>query len=123
MSDVFISKGSTRGRIDPATEDLQQDIKTELQKSVATNSVNFGTQRITLSGAGLGAGASQACRECWISFETTANVHLAIKNSGDADATDFLLPPNVIIPLPVRNTSQIKLFGDSADLIYLMWRD
>ena len=123
QGEVYIDN-SEGHKIDPALESNQVAIKNELLKSVATNSANFGTQRITLDGSGLGSGADQLCRECWISFQTTDDVHIAIGKAGDADAIDFLLPPDVIIPLPIRNTSQIKLYGATpGDLIYLMWRD
>ncbi len=110
--------------INPATVENQQALVDEVLKSTATNSANWGTEKITLDGNGLGTvSVASACRECLISFQTTNDVHIAIKNSGDADANDFLLPPDVVVPLAIRNTSQIRLFGTAADLIYIMWRD
>lgn len=112
-------------RINPATVENQETLVTEALKSTAINSANWGTEKITLDGDGLGTvSVPVACRECYISHQISSNdLHLAIKNSGDADANDFLLPPNVVIPLPIRNTSQIRLFGTATDLVYIMWRD
>lgn len=121
MSDTYVSNADGY-RVSPATEDRQLEILTELAKSTAPNSFSFGTERLVLDGSGLAVGGDQICRECWLSFQTTNDVHIAIRNSGDADTGDFLVPPNIVLKIPVRNTSQIRVFGTAADLIYLMWR-
>jgi hypothetical protein len=123
QADVHVVEPVTGERISPATEGNLTDLVNETKESVSKNSLNFGTQRLTIDANGVAVGANQACREVWISFQTTNDVHLAVQESGDADANDFLLPPNVIIPVPARNTSKIRIFGTAADFVYLMWRD
>ena len=111
-------------QINPATSENQQLLVDEALKSTAINSAGWGTEKITLDGSGLGeVSVGSACRECYISHQVSNDVHLAIKNSGNADANDFLLPPDIVNKFPIRNTSQIRLFGIANDLIYIMWRD
>ncbi len=124
MSDKVYLCDDDGNDINPATVENQELLVTEALKSTAINSSTFGTEKITLDGSGLGVvSVPTVCRECFISFQASNDVHLAIQNSGDADADDFLLPPDVIFPVPIRNTSQIRLFGTAGDLIYIMWRD
>ena len=124
MSDKAYLCNENGDDINPAIVENQQTLITEALKSTAITSANWGTEKITLDGDGLGiVSVPAACREAWISFQTSNDVHVAIQDSGNADADDFLLPPNVVTKMPIRNTSQIRLFGTSADLVYIMWRD
>jgi len=125
MSDVFISKGSTRGRIDPATEDLQRDIKTELQKSTASNSLNWGTKRVTIQGNGVGVGPNQPCRTCVISHTVTdtSPVYVGSTDEGTPDALSFLLPTDTYLEIPVRNTNKLSFFGIAGEFVHILWRD
>ena len=122
---VHIVKPDTGADTVVATESNQQELIDAVNQSVSTNSSTFGTEKITIDGDGLGiVSVPTACREVWVTHQVSSNdVHLAIQDSGDADANDFLLPPNVVIKVPIRNTSQIRLFGTAADLVYLMWRN
>lgn len=108
--------------INVASQELQRKVLDEVNKSVSTNSSTFGTERLTM-GVSI-AGSNQACRECFITTQSTADVHIAIKNSGNATVLDFLLPPDIVLPLPVRNTSQIRVYCATAgEYVYLMWRN
>ena len=118
---VFLS--NTDGhQVNPASNELQREQLDETLKSISTNSSTFGTERLTM-GVSV-AGSNQACREVWITTQSTADVHIAIKNSGDATVLDFLLPPDVVLKVPVRNTSQVRVYCATAgEYVYLMWRD
>ena len=111
--------------INPATLENQEILINEALKSTAVTSANWGTEKITLDGDGLGVVVTgNACRECWIMFPGSSAVYLAIKNEGNATANDFQLPTvTKVLQFPIRNTSQIKLFGSTGDIVRILWRD
>ncbi len=124
MSDKTYLCDSDGNDINPATIENQETLIEEVLKSTAINSANWGTEKITLDGSGLGTvSVPTACRECLISFQVSNDVHIAIKDSGNATANDFLLPPDPVVPLAIRNTSQIRICGTHGEAIYLMSRD
>ena len=123
MQDTFVSRGSTRGRIDPATEDLQRDIKTELQKSTASNSLNWGTKRVTIQGDGVAVGPDQPCRTCIISH-THTTIYVGSTDEGTPDALSFLLPTDTYLEIPIKNLNKLSFFGTVAgEFVHLLWRD
>ncbi len=121
MSDVFISD-KNRERIDPAIKSLQQDIKTELQKSIASSSLNFGTKRVTIQGDGVGVGPNQPCRTCIISH-TNTTTYVGSTDEGTPDATSFLLPTDTYLEIPVRNVNKLSFFGTAGEFVHILWRD
>ena len=110
-------------KIDPATEDLQRDIKTELQKSTASNSLNWGTKRVTIQGDGVAVGPDQPCRTCIISH-TNATIYVGSTDEGTPDTLSFLLPTDTYLEIPIKNLNKLSFFGIVAgEFVHILWRD
>lgn len=124
MSDTFVSKGSSRERIDPSTEDVQRLLLEAISKLVSNHSENWGTQALTVPVGTVTAGTNQFCKEVWVSFDSTNSVFMSVNTEDrDADSVDLKIPENTIIKVPVANVNQLHFKGTAADIIYLMWRD
>ena len=121
MSDTYISK-SNGERVDPATEDLQRETINQLDQSVAKNSLNWGTQRITIQGDDVGVGEDQPCRTCIVSHANTTT-YVGSTDEGTPDALSFLLPTKTYLEIPVRNTNKLSFFGTPGESVYILWRD
>lgn len=109
-------------KVNPAIEENQQLIVNELAESTAKNSLDFGTEAITL-GAGVAATAGdQPCRTALV-IHTGTDLHVGNSANGDADATGFLIPPDVLVPIPVRNTNKLSFFSTASNTVHILWRD
>ena len=108
--------------IDPATEQLQREISAKLDYVVNKPSSDWGSERLVIGGAGLAKGSNHRCKECWISFDSTNSTYLSV-NDDDSDATieNFKMPENIVIKIPIVNTSMLHFKGTAADSIYLIW--
>ena len=109
-------------RINPASQERQQLLLEEVVQSKDKNSLNFGTQRVTLQGSGIGVGGDQPCRTCLVSHSNTTT-YVGSTADGDPDALDFLIPKDVVVEIPVRNVNKLSFFGTAGEYIYVLWRD
>lgn len=121
--DTFISRGSEVGsggttassRINPATEEKQTD-------SLSAPSTDGGTQKLTIPADPFQvAGSDQTCRSILVVHSSDNAVYMNLGAVADAD--DFLIPKNVVIPVPIDNCSKLNFFGTEADTIRLLWRN
>ena len=119
--DVYVSNEDGY-RINPATEEKQTEIAAHLQESVASNSLNWGTQRITIQGDGVAVGEDRPCRTCVISHSNTT-VYVGSTDEGTPDAGSFLVPKDTYLEIPVRNTNKLSFFGTAGEYVYVLWRD
>lgn len=117
--DTFVSNDDGE-RINPATEDKQDDIVTAIDDSLVTKSTSGGTQKLTIS-SNVAQGTSQACRSILVVHASDNAVYMNIGATADAD--DFIIPKNVIVPVPVDNCSDLYFYGTDADTIRLLWRN
>ena len=124
MSDTFVSKGSSRERIDPSTEDVQRLLVDAIGKLISNHSENWGTVNLVIPTGTTIVGPNQFCKEVWVSFDSTNSVYISI-NTEDRDATavDLKIPEDNVLKIPVANVNQIHFKGSAADIIHLMWRD
>ncbi len=119
---VILTDPQTLADIAPAVEETQQGILAELQESVAKNSLNFGTKRVTLNGSGVGAGPDQPCRTCIVSH-TNTTTYVGSASEGTPDALSFLLPKDTYLEIPVRNLNKLSFFGTAGEFVHILWRD
>ncbi len=119
--DTYISN-SLGERINPATREVQDEILNEIKESIAKNSLNWGTQRITIQGNGVGVGEDQPCRTCVVSHANTTT-YVGSTEEGTPDASSFLLPTKTYLEIPVRNTNKLSFFGTAGEYVYVLWRD
>ena len=119
---VYIVDPQTNHDISPSIEETQQEILAELQGSVAKNSLNFGTVRVTLNGSGVAVGPDQPCRTCVVSH-TNTTTYVGSTDEGIPDALSFLLATDTPLEIPVRNLNKISFFGTAGEFVHLMWRD
>lgn len=122
QSDVYVNDPNTKERIVPATEDTLLVILNETLESTAKNSLDFGIELIALGGAAVTA-SDQPCRTCLVSHSNSNATYVENSGDGDADVSSFLIPPNVILEIPVRNTNKLSFFGTAADAVSILWRD
>ena len=120
--DTFISRGSTRERIDPATEERQQLLLEEVVESTSKNSLNWGTKRVTIQGNGMIVGPDQPCRTCVVSH-TNTTTYVGSTDEGTPSAFSFLLPTDTYLEIPVRNLNKLSFFGTAGEFVYVLWRD
>lgn len=83
-------------------------------------SENGGTQKLTIS-SNVAQGSDQVCRSILVVHTSANAVYMNIGATADAD--DFIIPANVIVPVPIDNCSELHFFGTDADTIRLLWRD
>lgn len=122
QADVYVNDPNTRARVNPATQESLVDLLNETKESTAKNSLTFGTQLITLSAVAVTAG-NQLCRTALVSHSNSNATYVENAGTKDADALSFLIPPNVILEIPVRNTNKLSFFGAAADEVSIIWRD
>jgi len=138
--DTFVSRGSAVGsggttegsRINPATEEKQDDVITAIEAnetdveallggtSLIKQSTSGGTQKLTIA-SNVAQGSSQACRSVLVVHTSDNAVYVNIGATADAD--DFPIPKNVVVPIPVDNCSDLYFYGTDADTIRLLWRN
>ncbi len=122
QTDVYVNDPNTKERISPATEETLFALVNEALESTAKNSLDFGTELITLGGVAITA-SDQPCRTCLVSHANSNATYVENSGDGDADVSSFLIPPNVILEIPVRNTNKLSFFGTAADAVSILWRD
>lgn len=83
-------------------------------------SENGGTQKLTIA-SNIAQGSDQACRSILVVHTSSNAVYMNI--GATADANDFIIPANVIVPVPIDNCSKLYFYGTDADTIRLLWRD
>lgn len=66
-------------------------------------------------------GSDQACRSVLVVHTSDNAVYMNIGAVADAD--DFIIPKNVVIPVPIDNCNKLHFFGTQADIIRLLWRN
>ncbi len=122
MQGEFYISNSDGNKINPAIAENQSLLLNEVVQSTSKNSLDFGTEKITLGGAAVPA-KDQPCRTCYVSHANSNATY--VENSGirNADASSFLLPANVVVEMPIRNTNKLSFFGTSADAVHILWRD
>ena len=127
MSDTYISRPDGE-RIDPATADLQREIRAVLQEINEAGHYNFETQAITLGGDGLGRGVDLACKDVQIATNGT-DVQVVIVDSVDSDddatTQGFLLSSLVTaspLPIKVDNVGRLRFIGSAAAVVYILAR-
>lgn len=90
--------------------------------SLIKQSTTGGTQKLTIPADPFQiAGSAQACRSVLVVHSSDNAVYMNIGAVADTD--DFLIPKNVVIPVPIDNCSKLHFFGTQADTIRLLWRD
>lgn len=82
-------------------------------------SAKGGAQKVTLAN-NVGQGSSQPCRSILVVHASDNAVYMNIGAAADAD--DFIIPKNVIVPVPVSDCSDLYFYGTNADTIRLLWR-
>lgn len=119
--DTFISDKS-KERINPATEEKQQEMLAEAKESIAKNSLNWGTRRVTIQGNQVSVGPDQPCRTCVVSH-TNATVYVGSTDEGTPNAASFLLPTDTYLEIPIRNLNKLSFFGTAGEFVHILWRD
>ncbi len=109
-------------KINPATEEKQSLLLNEVVQSVSRNSLDFGTEKITLGAVAITAG-DQPCRTCLVSHSNSNATYMGNSADGAASANSFLLPADIVVEVPVRNTNKLSFFGTAADTVTILWRD
>ena len=130
-NDTFLSDGLTRGRISPATANLQKEIKIVLQELLEANGgahYNYEVQKITLGVGGLGRGENLPCKDVLLTTAGTTE-QLTIVDSVDSDTdgdANGLLLPDVdaagAILIKVDNVGRLRFYGTAAAVIYILAR-
>lgn len=85
---------------------------------------NGGTQKLAIA-SNVAVGTAQPCRSCLVTVPSgnTGRIYLTIANEA-ADTSDFLLPEDEAIPIPIDDVSRLHFYGDTnADVIYILWRN
>ncbi len=107
-------------KINPATQEDAALLLNEAVQSKDKNSLDFGTQSITLVGAAVTAG-DNPCRTCLVTH-SDSGVYVGNIADGSADTSSFLIPPDIVVEIPVRNTNKLSFFASSAT-VFILWRD
>lgn len=84
------------------------------------NSSTGGTQKLAID-SNVAQGSDQACRSILVVHASDNAVYVNI--GATADANDFIIPKNVVVPIPIDNCSKLYFYGTNADIIRLLWRD
>ncbi len=115
MSDVFLSAGSTRERIDPAEADLQRQLIDEARKlESATADIKY--QALTVGAAA--STVTPAAHGCKKVALWTASTTVSV---GDVDSQPVLLVQNIWRDLSVNNTGNLRFTGSAGgEVIYMM---
>ena len=83
-----------------------------------------GTQKLTIA-SNVVVGTAQPCRSCLVTVPSgnTGRVYLTIADEA-ADVSDFLLPEDIVIPMPVDDCSDLHFYGGTnGDVVYILWRN
>jgi hypothetical protein len=112
--DTKLIKNSTDEHIDPASEDLQRGIITELSKlESATNDVKF--QALTLTAATVGTPQlAHGCKK--VKFWTA----LSDCYVGDASGQPVLLIASVWNEISLNNVTQLRFLSATGGAVYLI---
>lgn len=90
--------------------------------SLIKQSTAGGTEKLTIPGTPFQiAGTAQVCRCVSIVHSNTNPVYFQI--GALADVNDFIIPKDVVIPVPIDNCSKLNFFGTENDTIQLLWRN
>ncbi len=118
-------------RINPATQELQREIRDFLQALKEGEDVkhyDFEIQRIVLDANKVGNGDVLPCKDVQLSTDG-ADVTVTIKDSaddaGDGDANGFLLPTMATgapVKIRVDNVGRLRFYGTAAKIIYVLAR-
>lgn len=123
MSQADVYPNDVNGvRVNPATEENQALLVNELVESTAKNSLDFGTESLTLiAGAVAINGSDQQCRTAYVS----ASAAVFVENAGvkAATAASFYIVKDIVVEIPVRNTNKLSLFSAAGATVYILWRD
>jgi len=79
-----------------------------------------GTQKLTIATTHA-QGTAQPCRSILVVHTSDNAVYMNIGATADAD--DFIIPKNVIVPVPVDDCSDLYFYGTNGDTIRLLWRN
>lgn len=109
-------------KIDPATEENQALLVNELVESTAKNSLDFGTESLTLTAGAVALTAKdQQCRTAYVS--ASAAIFVGNVADGPATAASFYIVKDIVVEIPVRNTNKLSLFSAAGATVYILWRD
>ena len=90
--------------------------------SLIKTSSTGGTQKLTIPADPFQiAGSAQPCRSVSMIQSNENPVYMNIGAVADAD--DFLIPKDIMIPLNYDDCSKLNFFGTANDVIQLIWRD
>ncbi len=121
QGEVYLSN-SDGDKINPAIEENQALIVNELAESTAKNSLDFGTESLTLvATAAALTGGDHQCRTAYVSATTKVNVGNAA--NGPADADSFYIPKDIVVEIPVRNTNKLSFYSAAGATVHILWRD
>jgi len=96
-------------------------VKVMLADSLLVKSTEGGTEKLTIPADPFQiAGSAQECRGVLVVHSSDNAVYMNIGAVADAD--DFLIPKDVVIPVPIDNCSKLNFFGTADDTIRLLWR-
>ena len=114
MQDVNLNKASTDERIDPATENLQQDLLVEFGRNSkrSTNDIKF--QALTLGVGVVGTPDGHGCNS--VKYWTA----LSDCYVGDAAGQPVLLVASVWIEIPLNNVGQLRFVSATGGAVYLI---
>ena len=87
--------------------------------SLIKQSAQGGSQKLTIS-SNVAQGANQSCRSVLVVTDGN-NVFMTIGRTATED--DFILPKNVVIPVPIDNCSDLYFYGGDGTTIRLLWRN
>ncbi len=109
-------------KINPATEEGSTLILNEVVQSKDKNSLDFGTELLSVVALAVGISASdQPCRTAYVS--ATAKVNVENFANGPADAASFYIPKDTVVEIPVRNTNKLSFYSAAGASVHILWRD
>lgn len=102
---------------------LEEDVEALMgTASLIKQSTSGRTQKLAIPADSFQvAGSDQECRSVLVVHASDNAVYMNIGAVADAD--DFLIPKNMVIPVPVDNCSRLNFFGTADDIIRLLWRN
>ena len=93
------------------------------EKSLSMNSCKGDAFQVSVA-----AGTEEKLSAVSLSMQScivwTPGTDVYLNLHGTADATKFLLPANVLFPIPVDDLEDVAVFNDDASpaIVYVLWR-
>ncbi len=118
---THLIKDSTGEYIDPASEDLQRDMLTELQRSSSRSTNDLMFQRVTCTTANTTytPDTSHGCNSVRL-WTASATVYVDDVN-GDVSLQQCLLLQNQWLELPINQVSNLRFQGSAGgEIVYIV---